>query len=232
MAIDDGWYGATALTSNRIGKIISQAIWILDKYADGRIKGVMRNLPSALLYDIVQRGQEMLAEETLCIEKSATLAFSSGSAAEPTGFYRMEYLVLPSSVANQAIEIDRQEQDRLSRLLTAQDTAGGNAVPADQYLYRRAGTIYSWASLTDGDYTLYYWGRPTTTVASDTNPETPAYMDTCLLYYLVKEAAHIVESDKTMALYEQKFQMEFERIQSAHSRTQTVQRTIKVHDLE
>ena len=232
MAIDEGWYGASESTSNRIGKILSQAVWILDKYADGRIKGVMRTLPSALLYDIVQRGQEMLAEETLCLEKSATLAFSSGSSAEPTGFYRMDFLVLPSTSGEQPIEIDIEEKDRLTRMLTAQDTAGGNAVPADQYLYRRAGTLYSWASLTDGNYTLYYWGRPTTTVASDTNPETPAYMDTCLLYYLVKEAAPIIEEDKTAIMFEQKFQMELDRILSAHSRTQTVDRTIKVHNLE
>lgn len=231
MAIDDGWYGASSSTSNRIGKILSQATLILDRFANARIKGIMRTLPTSLLYDIVQRGQEMLSEETLCLHKSASLTFTSGVAAEPSGFYRMDFLVLAATEADQPIEVDVEEYDRLSRQLTSQDTAGGNAVPADQYIYRFGGSFYTWDTLSNGSYTLYYWGRPTTTVASDTNPETPAYMDTCLLYYLVKEAASIVEEDNVGVMYAVKFDEEFSRIQSAHSRTQTIDRVIKVHDL-
>jgi len=231
MSTADGFYGATSSTDNRIGRITDQTTLILAGFLGRKIDKVMDVIPSALVYDTIQRGQEYLAEETLCLEKSASLTFSSGSVAEPTGFYRMNFIVLSSTVSLQPIEIDVEEKDRLSRTLTALESSNGVANPGDSYFYRYGGSIYTWPALTDGSYTTYYWGRPTTTVSTSVLPETPAYMDTALIYWAVKEIAPMVRQGQLQKIYMEKFMREFARIQAVTSRTITVDRTMTVSDL-
>jgi len=231
MSTADGFYGATSSTDNRSGRITDQVTLILAGFLGRRIDKMLDVVPSALVYDTIQRGQEYLAEETLCIEKSASLAFTDGSVAEPTGFYRMNFIQLSATVAIQPIEIDVEEKDRLSRVLTALESSNGVANPADNYFYRYGGTIYTWPALADGSYTTYYWGRPSTTVSTSVVPETPDYMDTALIYWAVKELAPVVRQGKLAGDYMLKFERELSRVATVRSRSLTVDHATLVHDL-
>jgi len=204
---------------NRISWITDQAILILASgFERRRMYHILDIIPANLTYAVVQRGQEYLAEEMLCIEKSASLTFSGGTVSEPTGFYRMNYLDIDAS-KKQPIEIDIREKYRLAESLST--TSGPvSFLPRFQtYIYRYGGTMYTWPAIDDGAYTLYYWGRPTTTVDENINPETPAHLDRALLYWTVKEIADMMRQGEMSEEYNDMFLREMDS--PAHGRTQT-----------
>jgi len=214
------------MSLTRIAHITDQAVMVLSKFSYRPVNLTLDVIPADLTYATTQRGQEYLAEETLCIDKSATLTFSSGVASEPAGFFRMNYITLDSSIIRGAIEIDITEKDRLSKTLSNNDSEEIDANPRQNYFYRYGGSIYTWPALDDGSYEVHYWGRPTTTVDENTNPETPPYMDTALIYWTVKELAPVVRQPELGGQYEEMFEVELAEIMSKQSRTITHDMTI------
>jgi len=210
------------MSLSRIAHITDQAVMILSEFLYKPVSITLDVIPATLTYGTVQRGQEFLAEETLCLDKTATLTFSGGSSNEPDGFFRMNYITLDSSTVRQAIEIDLEEKDRLSKMLSPDDSEEIGANPRPNYFYRYGGVIYSWPTLDDDDYEAHYWGRPTTTVSENVNPETPAYMDTALIYWTVKELAPVVRQMKLEADYTQRFEDELAGLNARPTTTQNM----------
>jgi len=224
---DGGSYTGTpaGTITDRTGALVSQIQFHLATFDQGRLEQVLKLLPEAIIYDKLQRGQEHLAQDLLCIEKKKTdLSVSSGAATEPTGFYRMKQLVLPSTQYCQPIEIDVQDHDRLTRNYF---TAGQKP----QFYFRWNGTITLYPTPSDGTYTMYYYGVPTTQVSQSQNPETPQILDEALLYFGIKECAPVAGRLDLVPAYEQKYVVEKERAERAWGRTKTLDTSIVYHDV-
>ena len=212
------------VATDRITKLRSQIQLYLGTMNGNGLSNVMENLPSQIVYDVIQRGQTVLAEEFLCIEKSTTVTFTSSVGSEPSGFYRLKQLVLGSGESLQPVEIDVQEYDQLTRSIYA-----AGIRPFTYFRWNGSITIYP--SITDGSYTIYYYGTPTTTVAVAVNPETPAYMDEALLYFALKELSQIAERPDLVMLYEGKWEVERERVRGSWMRSKSIRNVIHYHDL-
>lgn len=219
------------MIDNRTSRITDQATIILSGYGGKGLRRVMDAIPAELTYRVLQRGQEYLAEETLCIEKSATLTLSGGSATEPSGFFRMNFIALPSTMPYQMTEIDIREKERLARVLNVDNPVTGSIAEKYKFFYRYGGTIYTWPALTDGSYTMYYWGTPTTTVDQDTNPETPARMDRALVYWLVREMADMLRDSALAEQYDGLFREQLEGSANTQADTKTEDLSVITHDI-
>ena len=200
---DYGTFGAPAVVSTtRTDKLFSQCQLTLATVGETKLKDVINYLPEAVIYDKLDEAQHQIASDLLCIEKSGTLTMSSGSASEPSGFYRLKQIVLPTSQTVQPIEVTASEYDDIIRKYTT------NTGQSPIFYWRWAGSIKTYPNLSDGSYTVYYFGVPTTTIAYGTEPETPTYMDRALLFWAVKECAMMVGRADLATMYDERYDRE------------------------
>ena len=216
---------ASGITTTRSGALYGKVQFILGTMEQGSLKKVINLLPPALIYEMLDKGQHRLATELLCLEKTtASLTVTSGVATEPTGFYRIKQIVLDSSESYQPVEVSVQDFDILYRsLLTSAQTP--------LYYKRWAGSITFFPTPSDDTYTMHYYGRPTTSIAVATEPEVPAYMDDCILYYAVKELAPIAGRLDLLAPYTGLYNQEMDRCMRMWRRTKTEAGSIQYHDV-
>ena len=210
---------------DRTDSIVSQAQYHLASVEQGKLSGLLKNLPPTFFYDKLQQAQTRVAAEFLCIEKkSTTITMTSGVVTEPTGFFRMKQFVLSSTDYCQPVEISVQDYDSLTR---AYFTAG----QAPQFFFRWAGSMTFYPVPTDATYTMYYYGIPTTTVSTIIDPETPAYFDECLLWYVLKEAADVIGRADLASQYHGKYERSREDIMGMWRRTKTESTAIMFRDI-
>lgn len=214
---DYGTYSspASGVTTTRSGKLLSKVQWYLAGMDQGKLADVLKLLPEQFIFDELNRAQSMLAEDLLCIETSASVTFTSGVGAEPTGFYRMKQLKLSTSQLLQPIEVSGEQYDDIIRTYTS-----GGQTPT--WYWRWGGNITLFPVPATGSYTVYYYGVPTTTIAQATEPQIPAYMDEAMLFYAVKELAVVAGRNDLVPLCEGKYARELDRIKLAWRRTKTV----------
>lgn len=183
-------------------------------------------LTPANVFAHIDDAQRILAEELLCLEKStAVLAFTSGAATEPTGFYRIKLLVLGSGTTIQPTEISVEEYDGLDRTTPTVGYITG------QFYKRWAGTITTFPALDDGNYTMYYYGVPTTNASTSVDPEISAVFDNCIQYYVAMQLAPVVGRMDLMELFSRLYALEKERVQGTWARTKPSNYSIDYQDV-
>jgi hypothetical protein len=185
---------------------------------------IVKNIPNQLIYDLIDQAQQRIAEDTLCIEKSTTtLAVSSGVASEPTGFFRIKLLLAPSGKTCQLQEVDPVEWDFWNRAtsVTAQTPS----------IYKRyGGSITFWPTPDDGNYSLLYFGTPTTNVTTAIDPETPVLFDKAIEYAVVRDGAAIVGRVDLVPIYATLYQQELARIKERYRAKFTDSTEITYHE--
>jgi hypothetical protein len=213
------------VTTTRSGALFGKVQFILGTADQSNLKRIINTVPPALIYEFLDKGQHRLATELLCIEKTtAALTVTSGVASEPTGFFRVKQIVLATSENYQPVEVSVQDYDMLTRsFLTSAQTP--------LYYKRWAGSITFFPTPSDGTYTMHYYGRPTTAIAQAVEPEVPAYMDDCLLYYAVKELAPVANRPDLIPTYNAYYAQEMERVMRSWRRTKTEAGVINYHDV-
>jgi hypothetical protein len=179
------------------------------------LNGVATLIPQLAIFDVAQEGQKRLAADFLCIEKSASVTFTSGSGAEPTGFYRLKQIKLPTTQVWQPTEVTGEQYDDLLR-----GYFSGGQTPS--WYWRWGGNILLYPVPSTGSYTVYYYGLPTTTISTSVDPETPSYMDEALIFWTVKELADGAGKKDMIGLYEGKYRAELERLRDVYRRSKTV----------
>jgi hypothetical protein len=183
-------------------------------------------LANVNVYGQIDDAQRFLCEETLCREKKTTsLAFTSGAASEPSGFYKIKQIVLSSTANYQPTEISVPEYDAISRL---SPTVG---MQAGEYYFRWGGTITTYPAVSDGNYTMYYYGIPTTNVAAGTDPETPAIFDRTLEYLAARDLAPVVGRLDLVSNLSRLFAEELDRAKHSFARTKISGYQIQYHDV-
>jgi hypothetical protein len=177
------------------------------------------------IFGQIDDAQRQLCEELLCLEKStAVLAFSSGAASEPSGFYKMRLLVLGDGVSIQPVEVSVVDYDMLDRTSPTVGFTDG------EFYKRWGGTITSFPSLDDGNYTMYYYGIPTTNAGSGVDPETPSILDKAIEYLVTREVAPLVGKGDGVAFYSQLYDQELARVRQSWKRTKPSGYEITFHD--
>lgn len=206
--------------TGRTPRIASQVQFHLAGMDKAELEKVTKLLPLTVIHDQIQRAQTILAEETLCLESTGTLTVSSNSATQPTDFYRLKLIRMPSLQWYQAQEIDVGEWDQISRLI--------KFAVGTQWYYRWNGTIKFYYNLADGSYDVYYYALPSTTVSTSVDPVVPAYMDNALTLFAVKELLPIAGKADRAGFYEAKYREEMERVMRSYRRSKGSIRN-KVH---
>jgi len=224
---DGGSYTGTpaGTVTDRTGLLISQVQVTLATFDQKKLSEILKLVPEKFIYDKLQRAQEHLAQEFLCIEKSdATLTMTSGVITEPTGFYRIKQIVLPSGQYVQPVEVDIEVYDQLTRTYF---TAG-----QEPTFYKRwGGSITFFPTPSDGTYTMHYYGVPTTQIAQSQNPETPQILDEALFYFAMKECAPAVGRLDLVPLYEGKYMAEKSRSLGSWQRAKTINYAVEYQDI-
>jgi hypothetical protein len=181
-----------------------------------------------LLYGIMGDRANLMAQETLCIEKITTslvISATDGTGTLPTGYFRAKQLQLPYSIRIQPTEIDVNQMDFLKRQLISP------ALNIVQWFSIWNGVITLWPNPGAQTYTLLYYVVPTTTPSGSVDPETPQYMDETLKYGIAAEAMlyqkKYDENARFVALYEQ----EKERARLTQRRNKSLSNVIAYQDL-
>lgn len=163
-----------------------------------------------LAYDIISDCQRKLAEETKCLEGTTTYSVvaEQESYAEPSGYYRLNNIALPSGQYLPLIEIDEFALDRLKKLYVT------GSPQAPLYFCRWNGNIIFYpAPKASGTYTMNYWKTPTTTPSASVDPEIPSMFDTALYYNLIAELApaEVINKPDIATLYLARYEQEKRR---------------------
>jgi hypothetical protein len=178
------------------------------------------------VYGQIDDAQRRLCEELLCLEKStAALAFTSGAASEPSGFYKIKQLVLSSTAVYQPTEVSVEDYDAITR---QSPTTG---FQTGEFYKRWGGTITTYPALSNGNYTMYYYGIPTTNVTTSVDPETPAILDKCIEYLVATELAPYVGKQDLIAGFGIAYSQELERVRHSWSRTKPSGYNVVYHDV-
>lgn len=193
-----------------------------------RIRFVDKESPNKLIYSVMTSIERKLAEETLCLESSDTIAVSSGTATydEPSNFYRLKLISLPSGQTFTPEEIDKVALDNLQRnswTVTAQ---------RPYYFNRWEGQITFYPSPNaSATYTVYYFRVPSYELGESVDPETPSYMDTALEYGTLADLLPLTGKFKEGDYFRGKFELELQRAISSRRRTQKGIYSISYHDV-
>lgn len=168
------------------------------------------------IYDTIDAIQKRIAEETLCLEVEANLSIADSIAAEPSGFYRLKFVELPSSSTNFIPdEVDPLEFDHLTR--TAVDS------PLGYYWFKRwDGNIEFFPRPGTATWSIHYYAVPTTNVSASVDPETPSIFDKAIEYGVLADVAPTTAKPAAGGVYADMYGREFERARSAYRRTKTV----------
>jgi len=162
------------------------------------------------------------------LEKSGTLTVASGSASVPTGFFRLKRIVMPDGTAIFPQEIDVQQFDTMQHLLFT------NLANTVQYYKIWNGTITFLPTPANGSYTFYYYGLPTTDIATAVEPEIPAYMDDCLRLGALADVMMQINSKEAIAkagLYKRLYDEEYDRLLRTWRATKTTSNTVVYQDV-
>jgi hypothetical protein len=199
------------------------------KIIDKAMLVVGQNNPVAsdvLLYKVATDVSRRIAEETLSIETSDTLSITASETDydEPSGFYRLKALHTPGSTLFGTQEVDRSELDTIEQ--NTPNLGGGTICFA-----RWGGQMRFYPQPSAGTYTLYYYGLPTSTMSSSSEPETPSYQDDLIFYGLMCEILPLVGKFDMVQYYESKYGQEFQRCLNSHRRTKTTSLEIYPHEV-
>jgi len=178
-------------------------------------------ITQALIFLTIDDYQRRIAEETLCIEGSASLSVSNGTVSEPSGFYRLRFIELPDSQILQLREVDLEEFDGLEKSTLS-------AIQTPAYFKRWNGTITFYPNPGTASYTAWYYKIPSTNVSASVDPETPARFDDAIKYGVLSELLPLVE--KSGEYYRQLYAQELGRALNSHRRTKTLPLELYAHE--
>lgn len=180
------------------------------------------------IYDSLNDIQDQICQRLLCLEKSGTLTVASGVATVPTGFFRLKRIVMPDGTAIFPQEVDVEQFDTMQHLLF---TNYANTV---QYYKIWNSQITFFPTPTNTTYTVYYYGLPTTDIATAVEPEVPSYMDDCLRFGTTADMLVQIGDEKALAkasYWKQLFDEEMKRLMEVWRRTKTVSNQIYYQDV-
>ena len=180
------------------------------------------------IYDSLNDVQDQICQRLLCLEKTGTLTVTSGSATVPTGFFRLKRIVMPDGTTIFPQEIDVQQYDTIQHLLF---TNINNSV---QYYKIWNSTVTFFPQPTDGSYTVYYYGLPTTDIATAVEPEVPSYMDEALRYGCLADMFGQMGTDvglKNSLFWKDQFDQELNRLEKVWRKTKTVSNQVYYSDV-
>ena len=160
-----------------------------------RVKSIIgitdTTVSDSMVYAHLNDSQQRVAENTLCLERIGTLTLTSGVAPEPSDYFRMKLIVLASGKILQPIEVDVVEFDSASRL-NPQNTFYTPIVYKRWVNTSNVNVITFFPTPTDPSYTLLYYAVPSTSIASNLDPEVPKRYDDVLVYDALTELLPIV----------------------------------------
>lgn len=202
-------------TGDRSKTILTRVQAAVAGLDQGSLSLLQKTVTPTQIFDLAQEAQRRLATELLCLEKDATVTFTSGVGAEPTGFYRLKQIQLPTTQTWQPTEVSAEQYDDLLR-----GYFSGGQTPA--WFWRWNGSIRLFPVPATGDYTVYYYGIPTTTISVSVDPETPSYMDDALMFYAIRELAVAAGKNDLVGFYGKMFESERDRLQGMWRKSKSV----------
>lgn len=194
-----------------------------------KIVGVSNPLATDVdIYDSLNDIQEQICQRLFCLEKTGTLTVTSGSATVPTGFFRLKRIVMPDGTAIFPQEIDVQEYDTFDHLLFT------NIANTVQYYKIWNSTITFFPTPVNTTYTVYYYGLPTTDIATAVEPEIPSYMDDALRLGACADCLAQIGDDaslKKSMYWKEQFDDEMYRLERTWRATKTTSNQIYYSDV-
>lgn len=181
-----------------------------------------------------------IAEESLSIEKSASLAVVANTAdydltlLTPSGgnagcFYRLKLIELPQSVKLQPIEIDVVTYDQLKRLFF---TSSSSSAYVQIFFKIYNGTTLSFFPFPQSNqtYTIWFYALPTTNISKTVAPEVPQEFDRAISYGVIAELAPQLGKPDVAQAFSEKYANEYTRAYGAWRRVKSYPNQIAYTD--
>lgn len=194
-----------------------------------RIRLIVGNtgaVPNPLIYDRMSAVQRRLAEESLCLERSEDVSIVASTADydEPSGYYKLKQINLPSGSTIEPVEVDQATFNNLSRV--------GVATTAVQYFSRWNGQIHFWPTPgSAATWTFFYYALPVYDLGRSNDPETPSYMDDAIEYGALAELLPLAGKFDLAQFYAAKYAMEQQRVKDSWRTTKNNIHEIDYHDV-
>lgn len=192
------------------------------------ILGVDTEISDSGIYSIADTITQNIAEETLSIEKNASLSVVSGVADEPNGLFRIKIVVMPSSTYLQPIEVDVITYDEYSRV----NPISSAFVPK---IYKRWVNTSGVNKLTffpseTATYSVLYYATPSTNISDSIDPETPSRFDNLIYYGVVSELLPIKNKLEEATYFIQLYKQEIELVKNSQRKKTAVSNIIQYYD--
>ena len=187
-------------------------------------------ITDSLIYAICDNIAQKVAEETICIEKNATLTVDgTGEVTEPAGLFRIKIVVMPTSTYTQPVEVDVITFDELKRI-------NPTALDSSAKVYKRWVNTsevrkISFYPVSAGNYTILYNAIPTTVITDIVDPETPAKYDNLFYYGALAELLPIQGKLDIAGYFRELFVGELLIAKNTNRTGKTVSNFIKFYDI-
>lgn len=160
----------------------------------------------------------------ICVQFSGAL--TQGQTLDPSGFFRLHYIELPSSFQFPLQEISPIIRDANTRWPRNNVITGQN--PEAFSILADVITFYPSIDAAE-DYTIHYYKKPTTNLSPTVDPEITDSFDTALYYGAIAELAPAFNKELFIP-FSQKYQAEIERVIAIQQRRKSYQGQISYHD--
>lgn len=137
-----------------------------------------------------------------------------------TGFYRINFVQLPSGSTQNLKQVNRAT-------LTWLKLNGGTPTTKPTHFSVYDNTIEFWYTPSAGTYTVHYYKTPTTAISSSSNPETPERFDPLIKYGAICELAPMVGKFDLAAYYAKLYADEMQKAPTKEELTKSQFNKIK-----